>query len=498
MAGTTRRFTDEQIERANRVDIVDYARSQGLTLKRTGNTYRVMDYSGGFYITPEKNLWNLFNGQTGGGVIQLCQFLENKTWAEAVKTLLNEDMEPIRRQADWKPEEQPAKEFNLPEKNDTYKHVIAYLTKTRGIDYGIVKKMIGQGIIYENMQRSCVFVGLDQEGVPRHASVRSTNTVGKVFKQDVTGSRKEFSFSISGSSEVLNITEAPIDLLSYMSLQKHHGIALNDSYVSLGGVSDKALEHFLSGHDNITKIRVCTDNDPAGDRAAQIIFEKYHEQYKITRHRPKHKDFNEDLVALKYPERDNEKKNENQQSVDAEPKKNETKISETDYLKELGAGDQLITWYENLPDKHNLLSSNFYIEGKCEVLYVCDDVKELISMMENHMQLKEGIFGEQIPEDLMPDEYYVTYKGAKALQEFAASHPDIKTILTATSRTEAGEKAADEIKKIFGGRYECKRMEPRLLKYSDDLAQTNAIEKVLEQTPLESLQQMDMAVGMEV
>lgn len=302
MAYQPRRFTDEQIERANRVDILEYAHSQGLHLKKRGSSYEVLDYKGGFYITPAKNSWYHFNATTGGGVVKLCMELENKTYVEAVKTLLNEDMEPIRHRSDWKPEPETPKEFHLPHQNDTYRHVFAYLIKTRGIDESIVKKMVDQNLLYENTQRSCVFVGRDKRGIARHASVRSTNTQGEVFKQDVAGSQKAYSFSITGTSGTLNVFEAPIDALSYMSLQKLYGKEIDDSYLSLGGVEVKALERFLADHKEIEKIRVCTDHDEAGEKAVVRIYEKYGQDYKVTRHRPTNKDFNADLVAIRQKE----------------------------------------------------------------------------------------------------------------------------------------------------------------------------------------------------
>lgn len=262
MAIQLRRFTDEQIERAKRIDVVEYARSQGLEIEKRGNWHRAK-HQGGLYFDRRKNIWHWETHNAGGiGAISLCMEFEGKTFIEAVKTLLNEDMEPIRHAPDWKPEPEPPREFRLPNKNDTYRHVFAYLTKTRGIDPGILKTMVDRGYIYENTQYSCVFVGKDKDGVAKHASVRSTNTYGKVYKQDVPGSQKAYSFSISGISGTLNVFEAPIDALSYMSMQKLYGKQLKDSYVALGGVTDRALERFLADHNDISKIRICTDNDP--------------------------------------------------------------------------------------------------------------------------------------------------------------------------------------------------------------------------------------------
>lgn len=47
-----RRYTEEQIEKAKSVDILEYARSQGMDLKREGQDYRAKAYPGGFIITP--------------------------------------------------------------------------------------------------------------------------------------------------------------------------------------------------------------------------------------------------------------------------------------------------------------------------------------------------------------------------------------------------------------------------------------------------------------
>ncbi len=291
-------YTDEQIARANAVDIVEYARSQGLELKRVGRDYRVSNFSGGFLITPEKNNWNWFAENKGGGVVQLCMELEHKNWQDAIGTLIQEDMVAIQRPELQNRQPEKPKEFHLPEHNNTTKHVYAYLTKTRKIDVDIVKQMFGRKLLYENKQRSCVFVGYDKEGVARHASVRSTNTYGNVYKKDVSGSQKKYSFSVPGKSDVLNVFEAPIDALSYMTLQKMNGIERKDSYLALGGVSLTALDQYLQDHPEIKAIRICTDHDEAGQRAAEHIADKYSEKYKITRHTPKTKDFNEDLVSF--------------------------------------------------------------------------------------------------------------------------------------------------------------------------------------------------------
>jgi len=315
-------FNRTRYERASSVNILDYARSQGLELKRNGRDYRVANFSGGFIISPDKNNWNYFTADAGGGVIQLCMFLENKTLQEAVDTLVNEDMDMIRHSIEWKPAPEEPKEFILPERNHTNSHVMEYLTQIRGIDKEIVQTMIDQDYIYENTYKSCVFVGRDKEGIPRHASVRSTNTQGDAYKKDVFGSQKKYSFSIPGTSGTLNVFEAPIDVLSYMSIRKMSGEQMNDSYLSLGGTSDKALEQYLEDHNDIKEIKVCTDADEAGNKAAEKIQEKYGDQYRIIREKAMHKDFNEDLIAI-LESRKEENKSETQKVLSEQHQENE-------------------------------------------------------------------------------------------------------------------------------------------------------------------------------
>ena len=69
--------------------------------------------------------------------------------------------------------------------------------------------------------------------------------------------------------------------------------------ISLGGVADRALHQYLQSHPEIDRIMLCLDNDEAGHFACQQFNEKYHEDYKLLRHSPTGKDFNEDLLVIR-------------------------------------------------------------------------------------------------------------------------------------------------------------------------------------------------------
>lgn len=91
----------------------------------------------------------------------------------------------------------------------------------------------------------------------------------------------------------------PIDMLSYIALFPLHW--RKDSYLSLGGVSSKALERFLSEHKDIETVFIATDNDAAGNNAAgnnaaEKLLEVIPEEIMVIRFLPEAKDWNEDLV----------------------------------------------------------------------------------------------------------------------------------------------------------------------------------------------------------
>jgi len=292
-----KRFTEEELDQANRCNLIAYAQKIGLNLKKVGNSYKVKDY-GGLYINAYGTKWNWFSRDIGGGPIQFVMEMEGKTWVDAVYTLLGNE------KSDFIPRGEPVEEekgtFELPDKNDTYKHIIAYLIQSRGIDKEVVYDFISQGKLYENKHRSCVFVGYAGDNQAKYASVRSTNTHGKSYRGDVKNSDKAFPFSFEGSSTTVCVFESPIDLMSYMTLLDFHRIQSFDHHmISLGGVADRALHQYLQLHPEINRIMLCLDNDEAGHFACQQFNEKYHEDYKLLRHSPTGKDFNEDLLVIR-------------------------------------------------------------------------------------------------------------------------------------------------------------------------------------------------------
>ncbi|MBU5676915.1 DUF3991 domain-containing protein [Alkaliphilus sp. MSJ-5] len=302
MAYERRRFTEEQIQFANNVNILEYAK-QSFDVKKVGtNSYKIEGY-GGLHINPVTNKWNCFCQNKGGGPIQFVMFTENKSWVEAVKQLIGvTSINAFNYQKTVKREE-PKGKLILPEKNNTYKHMMAYLIQTRKIDKDIVYRLIKNKKIYEDKYKNCVFVGYDNKGEARYASIRGTNTNIERFRGDVKNSDKAYNFCIEGNknSSKVYVFESPIDLMSYLTLKRinsGNGFKFNDHLVSLGGLSDKALERYLIEKPNIKEINLCLDNDSDGYVAANRLKEKYKDKYIVNIEYPNEKDYNEDLKKL--------------------------------------------------------------------------------------------------------------------------------------------------------------------------------------------------------
>lgn len=292
------RFTDEQLAKANEINIIAYAQSRGFDVKKVSNRSYKIDGYGGLYINADGKKWNCFSSVVGGGTIQFVMEIEGKTWVEAVKQLLGIEHDELPFVPPAAKESEIKGDLILPKKNDTYKHIFAYLIKTRKIDKNVVSQFVKDKKIYEDKYNNCVFVGFDEEDNPKYASVKGTNTTKK-YRGDVENSDKGYPFCLEGKSDTLLIFEAPIDLMSYLSLLKLRGMEkINHHLISMGGMSYIPIDKYLERFPEIINIKLCLDFDKYGNIFSERIKRKYEEQYEISREFPKNKDFNDDLVFL--------------------------------------------------------------------------------------------------------------------------------------------------------------------------------------------------------
>ena len=294
-------FTDEQKQLANSVDLAEYLRVRGEKLERAGVEHKLIYYdSSGKHdsITIRGSKWFDHKNQTGGGAIKFMQEFYGMDFQTAVQELLGQRVTPLSHSPPKTIAKEEKKEFKLPEANANMHRVYAYLIKQRFIAPDIISYFAKQHTLYEDKEHhNAVFVGVDENGVPRQASKRSTNSYGNSFRITCQGSDTRYSFAHFGESKRLYVFEAPIDMMSFLTLypkewQKHSCIAMN-------GVYENAVLAALKNHSNLSEVILCVDNDEGGieavGRLKDILSENGYTDVK--RLAPKFKDWNEVLKA---------------------------------------------------------------------------------------------------------------------------------------------------------------------------------------------------------
>ena len=149
-------------------------------------------------------------------------------------------------------------------------------------------------MIYESADyHNAVFVGFDRR------ENRPMSTSGAPIREQLQGkqdgSTPEYSVHWRGTDNQLYLFEAPIDMLSFISLHKEGW--RQHSYAASCGVSDLVMRQMLKDNPQIDTVFLCRDNDERGQtanqRTAEALFEKGI-QHKILI--PIRKDWNEDLI----------------------------------------------------------------------------------------------------------------------------------------------------------------------------------------------------------
>lgn len=291
-------YTREQIQRADDTDLYVFLSGRGEQLKRCGKEYRWLRHDS---VMINKNEWYRFSQNKGGHAIDFMKEFYGLSFAEAVKELLGEEGagETNRRTAKEDAGRQkvcpiPLPGLELPERNENCEIARKYLIEQRKLSEWLIDQMIAKGDIYESKNyHNVVFVGRDKEQNPRYSAMRGTDE--NRYRGEAKGSEKAYGFGHIGTDEKLFVFESPIDLLSYITAvpedwEKH-------SYISLGGLSEKAMKRMYTEYPHIHSIYLCLDNDEPGNERCRQFVSLIPEELSVYRLEPVKKDWNECLVA---------------------------------------------------------------------------------------------------------------------------------------------------------------------------------------------------------
>ena len=287
------RFTDTEMQIARETDLPELLSHLGYQVKRVGRFHTTAEMDS--LRIKDRRTWFRYSQNTGGDAITFLQQFCGKSFPEAVEYLLTFHGKARDAPIPQPKPISPKQEFSLPPRNADDRRVFAYLRK-RGIAAQVIRQFLNAGLLYEDaVHHNCVFVGRNESGQAKYAGLRGTYDLdGPGFKGDAPGSDKSTGFSLPHDprSDLVLVFEAPIDLMSYLTLHRDMVNA-----VALCGLYDGALQTYLQAHLEIRRIALCLDADEPGEKAAQQLQEKYQLQgYAVTVEKPRcGKDWNEYL-----------------------------------------------------------------------------------------------------------------------------------------------------------------------------------------------------------
>lgn len=297
------------------IDLIEYMRDCGYTPYPMGNgSYYGLKEHGSVRIYPETNTY-FHPGNSNGdprrlNVINFAEWYYGISNWEAIKMLakeLNGNPDYKKNKVKREIPKTERKSFELPPKTSgQYKHVYAYLTKTRCISKTVVTDMVKRNFLYEDTHGNATFVGY-QDGkasfcFQRGCSDKIPEGYNRAFTRIISGSDFEHAFYVDNGSNKLFVTEAVIDDMSVMTLFEKHSVdPKNYDYVATCGPSMKPLINYVTSHPKIDTVYLGFDNDETGNKYRKRAVQKLQEtgyNGRIIDKPPHTKDFNEDLKLL--------------------------------------------------------------------------------------------------------------------------------------------------------------------------------------------------------
>ena len=300
-------YSTEEIIEARKMDLLTYLRTYepGELVRVSGNIYSVRDHDS-LKISNGKWMW-WSQGIGGTSALDYIIKVRGIPFAKAVETILNKT-ESTNDSSLCVKEKEHGK-ILLPVRNEFCYRVESYLA-ARGIHPDLINQCIEKGLVYESLPfHNCVFLGYDENRIPRYAFFRSTDE--KRIMGEAAGSDKRFSFRIDHPGSTVHVFESAIDLLSFATIERMRtGEFPNDSMLSLGGVftfGDRTrkgkvpvgLERKLEMSPEMKKIVLHFDNDAVGKGSAERLVQTLKSSYDIHYEPPGYgKDVNDELLFL--------------------------------------------------------------------------------------------------------------------------------------------------------------------------------------------------------
>ena len=277
------RVTPEQIERANLVNLPDFLRSQGFSLKRVGREYILQEHDS-LHIKDNKagevGKWFRFSENKGGNNIQFVQEFMGLDFISAVELLSNEKTIPFHDHIASKDEPSKNCEIILHENIDLSR-TMHYLHHVRGLSIASLEKLTDEGrLSQEEKTGNAVFKIFDENGLLVCAEKVGTS-VSVRFKSFDKGAANGYGFEmVIGEPKSTYFFESAIDAISFADL---HSEQSDYRLVSMAGVKPSVVTETMKRYAiSPENIYLCTDNDKAGNEFAEKLIAQYPAMKRVT------------------------------------------------------------------------------------------------------------------------------------------------------------------------------------------------------------------------
>lgn len=276
------RVTPEQIERANLVNLPDFLRSQGFSLKQVGREYVLQEHDS-LHIKNNKagevGKWFRFSENKGGSNIQFVQEFMGLDFISAVELLSNEKAIPFHSHSISKAEPPKNREITLHESTDLSR-TMHYLHNGRGLSIASLEKLTAEGrLSQEGKTGNAVFKIFDENGLLVGAEKVGTSNVR--FKSFDKGAADGYGFEIvSGKPANTYFFESAIDAVSFADLYPERR---DYRLVSMAGVKPSVVTETMQRYAiSPENIYLCTDNDKTGNEFAEKLIARYPAMKRVT------------------------------------------------------------------------------------------------------------------------------------------------------------------------------------------------------------------------
>lgn len=303
-------YSPEQVKEARNSNILEYMISKGETFQRQGNYYRHTEHSSWVYDSRRKVMY--FNKDLDYPAVNNCITLAMKlydfSFQDAIGDILGSDI-TVLSEADYQIKDHEPLDYKRDIKEQAnFSEAFVYLTKERGINPGIVTLFNQANLIGEDRYHNIVFkyfdrtkpmnpevVGVELRGTRYLPEEKRMIKDRPYFLFQHPGNQKDAMFYASLNSKIptgeLKVFEAPIEVMSYLSLYKENyfgakKVFINTEFCAMSGLKHQVVEAYfrkvLESNRKLTegkktvvpRISLCVNNDEAG-REFVDRFKKY-------------------------------------------------------------------------------------------------------------------------------------------------------------------------------------------------------------------------------